>query len=263
MLDDFPSKRPIPFYGSYASFLRGMRALKKHGMPSRLNTKSLTPLLRRDEPARILAGLVSLGWVDDYGHPSKDFEKLAHAYGNDSEWKSALFDIVPKAYAFLPGDWVEMTPNDLREAFKAYTGRDAEAIRSAETFFICLAIEANLPIGEIFYRRAGRQITEAKRSVIIEELEDNHSDAPLISTQIISEPAETIKIIDDTNDDRSNTNSAYLKTTSVWSVWIEQVLNLIDVLDDHEMTDKERAALFTLLATLRRRKQKNTKAISP
>jgi len=259
MLDDSPRKRPIPFYGSYASFLRAVKALKKHGLPPRLNGKLLAPFVRKDEPTRIMAGLLSLGWIDDYGRPSGDFERLVHAYGNESEWKSALHEIVPKSYAFLPSDWVTMTSDDLREAFKVYTGRDADAIRSSETFFLCLATEANLPLSDVFDRRIVRQISEAKRSILLDDLESNSSEISVMTPHTIS--GEAVKSIGDmaTTKIRNEDQGVNDRQTSIWTRWVEQILNLISVLDDNDMTDKERAAIFTLLSTLQRRGQKDSK----
>jgi hypothetical protein len=260
MLDDSNIKRPIPFYASYASFLRAVKALKKHGIPPRVNTKALTPLLPKDEPSRIVSGLSSLGWIDDYGRVAGELDRLVRAYGDDAAWKSTLHEIVPKAYAFLPGDWTEITPDELREAFKTYTGRDADAIRQAETFFLCLATEANLPISDIFYRRVGRQIADAKRSVLLDDLEDGRSEISATTPRTISvEVVGSVgDVIHSTNINQSHTSSDH--QTSIWAKWIEQILSLITILDDHDMTDKERAAIFTLLSTLQRRGQKDRKA---
>jgi len=163
MLDSTPTKRPIPFYGSYASFLRAMRELKENGIPHRVTTKALGPLLK-DDTNRVVAGFAANGWIDANGVPSDDLQRLVASFGSDM-WKAALYGIVPHTYAFISSDWADLTRATLRDAFVSHTGRDAEAIRSAETFFLCLATEAGFRFPDEFDRRVVRQIADARRSI--------------------------------------------------------------------------------------------------
>jgi hypothetical protein len=247
MLDSPATKRSIPFYGSYASFLRAVSALKKHGMPSRLATKYLVPFMPKDEPSRVVAGFEALGWIDDFGQPTSDLTRLVQAYGDEMAWKAALSEIVPKTYVFLPRDWEKMTAREMYGAFVTYAGRDAGAIKSAETFFLCLATDAGIRLSAEFDRRIGRQITDAKRSILLDRIEEEQRE-PVIAPPS-REPSLEMRI---EANHRENQNA---NGRSLWEIWTEQILNLTAILDDHDMTDKERTAVLTLLSSLRRRGQ--------
>jgi hypothetical protein len=248
MLESSTTRRPIPFYGSYASFLRAVRALKKHGIPSRLASKHLVPFMPKDEPSRVVAGFEAIGWVNDFGQPTSDLTRLVQAFGDETAWKAALSEIVPRTYEFLPHDWKRMTAGEMHDAFVSHAGRDAGAIRSAETFFLCLATDAGIRLADEFDRRIGRQIADAKRSILLDAIEEERGGAVSHElTAIIPETQTRIGV-----DHRENRK---VDSRSQWEIWTEQILNLTAFLDDHNMTDKERTAILTLLSSLRRRGQ--------
>jgi hypothetical protein len=210
-----------------------MNALKKHGLPRRVSAKALTPYLK-EEAVRIVGGFSSIGWIDANDYPSEDLKALVEAYGGD-DWKGVLFRIVPKTYSFIPGDWADLTSETLRDAFVSYVGRDAEAIKSAETFFLCIATEAGFPIPETFYRRVDRPLAEARRVAKIDE-----SESPEVTDEQVS----------------ARPKKPYQNQHFVPNIWVEQILNLTALIDEQDMTNKEKDAVLILLSYLRRREQK-------
>jgi hypothetical protein len=256
MLDSPLPKRPIPFYGSYASFLRAVVALKKHGIPNRLVAKYLVPFMPRDEPSRVVAGFEALGWIDDFGQPTNDLRRIVQAYGDEAEWKAALSEIAPKTYDFLPHNWGQMTGTEMHNAFVTHAGREAGAIKSAETFFLCLAADGGIRISDEFDRRVGRQISDAKRSILLDRLAEEKTEIQGRQTMVLEPIIEIPARADHREGPKVN-------NPSPWEMWTEQILNLTALLDDHDMTDKERAAVLTLLSSLRRRGQLEKKLMQP
>jgi hypothetical protein len=230
-----PTIRQIPFYASYASFYRAMNALKKHGLPRRLETRVLMPHLG-DDASRIIAGFSTLGWIDENGRPTDDLKKLVKAFGENS-WSGTVAEVMRRTYSFIPGDWADLTPPQLRDAFVAYVGHDVESLRPAETFFLCLATEGALAIYHPkFHRRVARAIKDAKRSIRISD-ETKQSDENEETGKKENKPKEESTVIQSGNR------------------WIEQILNLTSLIDELDMTDREKNAVLILLSYLRRREQ--------
>ncbi len=162
MLDAPPARRQFPYYGSYAGFYRALRELKEKGLPRRIETRFFGPVLK-NEATRVVAGFASLGWTNDVGRPSDDLGKIVDAFSTD-KWITTLATVVPKAYPYLEKlDLETASARDLRDAFVNYVGRDAETLRNAETFFLCLSYESQRPMSEAFVRRAERGAGDARR----------------------------------------------------------------------------------------------------
>jgi hypothetical protein len=137
-----------------------MREFKKNGIPRRIESGKFGPSLK-NEASRVVAGFSALGWTDDLGRPTEDLQKLVEAFGEPS-WKATLSEIVPKAYPYVWNVDLETASNDdLKEAFIAYAGREADVLASAATFFLCLATEAGRSMSERFARRATRGVGDA------------------------------------------------------------------------------------------------------
>lgn len=233
MLNTNPIRRQFPYYGSYAGFYRVMRELKEKGLPRRIETRNFGPALK-NEAARIAAGFSALGWTDETGKPTEDLSRLVRAFG-ESSWGSVLSEIVPKAYAFLNGiDLESASNNDLKNAFVSYAGRDAEALRSAETFFLCLAAEAGRPMSEGFARRASRGVGDARRWL------------KLAQTGLLDDDVAKAFGIDEPE-----------KAKTSWSddmgVFAAKIIDLTALLSEGDMTDKEKEAVVVLLSYLGRR----------
>jgi hypothetical protein len=223
MLDKPPFARTIPFYQPYALFLRGLHALKQAGVPRRLSHKTMPAMGAKEEPSRFIAGVESLGWINGEREPTDDLMKLVSACG-ESSWPTVLREVVPKAYSFIPPPWSELTKEKLRAAFVFYVGKEADSIRSAETFFLCLAVEAGFKIPEEFDRKTRIPLAEARR---VGATRGGQSDAP--------EP------------------EVVTTTPNRWTLWLDQILNLTADLEEREMTNKEKDAVLTLISALRRR----------
>lgn len=223
-------RRPIPFYGSYAAFYRAMKALKEIGVPRRIESRTLTQKIGADEAPRIVSGLQSLGWIDAIGTPSDDLVALIRAFGEDT-WPSAIADVLPKTYSFIPPEWEDLTPPKLRDAFSAYVGRDVGAIRPAETFFLCLASEGRFKIPDALIRRVDRAVSDAKRTILIAGINErakNEADKPNATESCRPAPLS----------------------------WIDQIWNLTALIDEQDMTDREKNAVLTLLSYLRKREER-------
>lgn len=233
MLEPPAARHPIPFYGSYASFYRAINALKNNGLPRRIETRTLAHILETAEAPRIVSGFASLGWIDESGHPSDDLRNLVDAFGEDS-WKATIADVLPRTYSFIiPENWGELTPDRLRDALVSYTGSKAEALQSAETFFLCLAYEGGFQLSEAFYRRAARAITDAKRFALLGQ-----------SGSLRREPAKT------------GVSSDVTDGTLKMSDLVRQILDLAALIDEEDITDREKNAILILLSYLRRREQR-------
>jgi hypothetical protein len=235
MLDNHnhPSRRQIPFYGSYAGLYRAMKVLK-NGLPRRIETRVFATKLE-GEASRVVAGLSALGWIDEAGCPTEDLHRLVAAFGTDS-WGSMLAEVLPRAYPYLQElDLESATNNDLRENLVSYIGRNAETLRNAETFFLCLATEAGRPMSESFSRRASRGIGEAKRWLRLPEPEE------------VTKPFG----LDDPPKAKANAGDNIKTPTSTPA--IDQILDLLALIDETDMTEKEKMAVLTVMSYLRRR----------
>lgn len=235
MLDRSLAPRAIPFYGSYAQFLRAMKGLKENDLPRRISSRSMSFL--GEEGPRVVTGLAAMGWIDEAGNPSDDFKKLVGAFGT-SDWVPVLASIIRRVYSFVPDDWDDLTAESLHDAFVSYTGRDVQVIKSAETFFLALMLECGMSMPDKLYMRAARAHTEAKR------IRDD-DDAPEKDSSLFSSPKPAksqVQVLE-----KKNPTS---KRSREWVV--SQTMNLTTLIDDKDMTSKERDAVFTLLAYVQR-----------
>jgi hypothetical protein len=206
-----------------------------------------------DLAARIAAGFYSLGWIDDDGRPSEDLKYLVEAFGGET-WSSVVADVIRRTYSFVPGDWSDLTPGNLREAFVAYVGYDAESLTSAETFFLCLASDAGLPIFHPkFNRRISRALKEAHR--VLKPQADEELEEVLHEPRrgVMSECSNTI-------NDKPTPPKTYdirpdKETRPRPVTWMEQIFNLTTLIDEADMTEREKSAILVLLQYARRRAQ--------
>jgi hypothetical protein len=231
MLDKHPSRRQIPFYGSYAGFYRAMKVLKNGGLPRRIETRVFSTKLE-GEASRVVAGFSALGWIDEAGCPTEDLRRLVSAFGTE-EFGSVLAEVLPRAYPYLQElDLESATNNELRETLVSYIGRKPETLRNAETFFLCLATEAGRPMSEGFSRRASRGIGDAKRWL---QLPDS------------GELEEKVTIeLDDSPKAKTNSSERVGSLTN-------KVRELTSLLSEGDLTDEEERAVGTLLSYLGRR----------
>ena len=220
------TNRPIPFYGPMAVFNRLMARLKTSPFPRKVTSSSLTEIgMRPDEAYRIVSGFKALGWIDEDANPGSDLSSLVAAYGGET-WRETLRMVLQRTYSFVPDDWEGLTPKSLHRAFVSHTGRDIEAVRSAETFFLTAVTEAGISLSAGFaarLKRAKPSTSDSVRQMVVERLRD--VSPPLIPATIVSKSDQ----------------------------FMEQLLDLIALADDPGMSAKEKEAILIVAAYLRRR----------
>jgi len=207
---------PLPFYGSFASFQRVIAYWKTNFIPRRVDSASLAIAAKEDAP-RIVSGFKNLGWIDEDYHATDDLRMIVDSYHEES-WQKIFSGVLRRAYAFIPDKWDELTPERLHAAFVNHTGRDIGAVRSAETFFIAAAASAGMPLSSGLANRTPR--LRVKKAVQATEpvMAKNGKDS-------IKAPASTI----------------------------DQILDLLALIDETDMTEKEKMAVLTVMSYLRRR----------
>jgi hypothetical protein len=246
--DDNPTapgaeRRPVPFYGSYASFVRVMKALKEAGIPKRVTPRSLIPLVGREEGPRISTHFSSMGWTDTNDKPTDELGRLVAAFGEKS-WKSVLTEATQKFYSFVPQPWGDLTSSDLHEAFLSYTGREAKVITAAETFFLALALECGLELSERLYIRAARAHSEMVKRAKLSVQEVGDTVAISASAKLSAAPPAPSTM-------RTETPTVSLSI----SADIEQInliMKLSKLLGAPDLTDEERKAIAKTISVLGR-----------
>jgi hypothetical protein len=225
----------MPFYASYAAFYRAMHALQQQGIPRRITTRQFAQL--KDDASRVVAGFTSIGLIDDDGTPSSELRQLVRAFGTSS-WPSLIRGLVQRAYSFVPATLDEMTRPQLHEVFVSHLGRDAESMRNVETFFLCLAAEAGLPMSEPLMRGADRGVGDAKRWLLLSNIESGsvkESDAPT-----------------DFAPASETTNTNVNRNVNRTARFADQIVKLTSLLSEGDMTDDEKRAVITVLSYLGR-----------
>lgn len=233
-------KRPVPFYGSYAAFVRVMKALKEAGIPKRITARSLIPLIGGEEGPRISTHFSSMGWTDADDKPTDELVRLVAAFGEES-WRSTLSEVVHKFYSFVPQPWGDLTKTQLHEAFLSYTGREAKILTAAETFFLALALECGLELSERLYIRAARAHSEMIKRAKIDVAEIPDSVAIEATAKPETPPAPSVAV-------KTETLSAFLRD----SADLKLIFRLSTLLGAAELTDHERKAIGVTISVLGR-----------
>jgi uncharacterized membrane protein len=212
---------PLPFYGSFASFQRVIAYWKTNIIPRRIDSASLAIAAKKDAP-RIVSGFKNLGWVDEDYHATDDLKMIVQSYREES-WQKTFSSVLRRAYAFIPDKWDDLTPERLHTAFVSHAGRDIGAVRSAETFFIAAAASAGIPLSSGLANRTPRlRVKKAAQAV--------NSVGPVIAKN-------------GENDIKSPAGTS----------GINQILDLLALIDEADMTEKEKMAVLTVMSYLRRR----------
>jgi hypothetical protein len=212
---------PLPFYGSFASFERVIAYWKAHILPRRIDSASLVSAAKNDAP-RIVSGFKNLGWIDEDYHATDDLRAIIDSHAEES-WQKTFSGVLRRAYSFIPDKWDELTPERLHTSFVNRTGRDIGAVRSAETFFIAAAASAGIRLSSGLANRTPRLRT--KRAV-----QPTNSVEPVIAKN-------------GENDIKSPAGTS----------GINQILDLLALIDEADMTEKEKMAVLTVMSYLRRR----------
>lgn len=166
---DSPVPPMMPFYASYVVFFKAMKVLKSGELPRRITSGTFSTL--GDDASRVVRGFWAMGLIDEAGFPTEDFRVLVAAF-QTHRWPEALRKIIASAYAYVPlNELGEMTRQQLTEIFVARAGRQPDAMRNAETFFLCLVSEAGLTMAGELSKRAVRGVTEAHRWLRLADLD--------------------------------------------------------------------------------------------
>lgn len=219
--------RQLPFYGSYSVFERIIGFLKREGIPDKIDSVSLRDALS-SEAARGVIGLMGNGWTDSNQAPTADLRKLVAAYGEPS-WKATLKDVLLRSYAFVPGDWSKITPDELRAAFLERAGRDVGVLKSCERFFLAAIQEVGIRPSEEFSYRTTRMRHGA-------DMTDHYKH--------VQRTGAASKI---------QQGQAKIAISSGVTTDNERVLQLLDLVDDPQMPEKVKAAAFTLISYFKQR----------
>jgi hypothetical protein len=210
------SKKPLPFYGSFASFERVIAYWKADIIPRRIDSTSLAVAAKDDAP-RIVSGFKNLGWIDEDHHATDDLRMIVDSYREES-WQKTFSGVLRRAYAFVPDKWDELTPERLHTAFVKHAGRDLGAVRSAETFFIAAAASAGIPLSSGLANRTPRLRVKRAIQVNINSVEGGDKIEATASTSVV-----------------------------------DQIWDLLALIDETDMTEKEKMAVLTVMSYLRRR----------
>jgi hypothetical protein len=223
-----PSFRPIPIYATYLSFERAMDQFQQNGLPPVVATDAITTD-SVNTARRLIAGFRALGWIDGTGVPSAELRAMVKAR-NTAEWQETLRGALRNAYSFLPVEWDGLSAAQLSTAFHKYTGRNDDVLKGAETFFLAAALDAGIPLKpELAIRASKAREDSSTRFRKSAEESVNHT-----------KPKDATARINGAGEFSANADVA-------------QVWNLLTLVDDPEMTEKEKSAALTFFAYLRRR----------
>jgi hypothetical protein len=224
----------VPFYGSFASFMRTIAALKERGVPKRINPRSLAPYIG-EEGKRISTHFSSMEWVDEHDKPNEELTRLVGAFGTEA-WKDTLSEVIHRYYTFVPQPWADLTANQLHESFLAHTGREAKVLVASETFFLSLALEAGEQLPDRLYLRAARAHSEmAKRARV-----DAEEEADFVVMNAHTDKVQVAEV------------KAVKATASPESGKVGLILKLSALLADGSLTDEERKAVGITISVLAR-----------
>ena len=221
---------PVPIYSTYATFERVIDELHQRGLPPRLDLHAVSSM-PPDPARRVLSGFKTIGWMDENGVPSADLRAIVETR-NTEAWQQTLRAALHKAYPFVPDDWEQLTSSKLAAAFREYTGRDNQAVKAAQTFFIAAAYDAGVALPPVLAARAEK--TRSDNSV---NFGFRKSDSRAVRS---GEQGRT----------KGGLNGGAEPVASSDA----QVWSLVALIDEGDMTDKEKNAVLTLLAYLKRRR---------
>ncbi len=225
-----PNLRPLPIYATYLTFERAMDQFRRSGLPSVVAAETISAV-PPDTARRLVAGFRAVGWIDNAGAPSADFQAMARTRGT-SDWQQALGNALRHAYPFLPREWESLTSTQLAAAFQKHTGRDDKALKSAQTFFIAAALDAGIALTAELTIRASKTRED-------------------MSVRFRRDVGETSAAKPKEHAGRRNGATPHAEAD------VAQVWDLLALVDDAEMTDKEKSAALTFFAYLRRRADRN------
>ncbi len=230
-------RRAVPFYGSYASFMRTIAALKERGIPKRINPRSLESYIGA-EGKRISTHFSSMDWIDAHDKPTEELTRLVGAFGTEA-WKDTLSEVIHRYYAFVPKPWTDLTGDQLHESFLSHTGREAKVLVASETFFLSLALEVGEQLPDRLYLRAARAHSEMAKRAKVDVEEEGDSVVIEGGTDTRASPSPTLK----EPDAKVLADLKKLGAVRENLEKINVILALSVLLADTSLTDEERKAI--------------------
>jgi hypothetical protein len=233
------SRPPLPYYGPVKAFLRAIDFCKDNGTPAPFTIKAMKEVTSDAIAQRIVSGFTALGWIDSYGRPSTDFLALVEARGTEN-WTACLREVVQRAYRFLSGyDLKTATLDQLVDVFQQHVGRTDKSITRAVLFYAAIATEAGIEINPAFKHRvriafANRDADEDKEHVTRQE--DAKEMPGLQPSAGIPAPVSPLLQPHYRSGDRLDFLLAFTEEAD-------------------EMNEREKAAVITLLAYVRRKQR--------
>jgi hypothetical protein len=224
-----PHSRPPLIYATYASFERVLDQFHEHGLPSMVQVSAVSAV-PADTARRLIAGFRAVGWIDMDGLANGDLQAMVRAR-NTAEWQQTLRSALGNVYTFLPAEWERLTAARLSTAFREHMGREDYAMKGAQTFFLAAALDAGVSFGPELAARATRAQGD-------------------YSANFRFKSPSKLRHEGDQGHPAGRANGAGERHTDAD---IAQVWNLLALVDDAEMTDKEKSAALTFFAYLRRR----------
>jgi hypothetical protein len=230
-----PQEVPLPPVMPWNTFVSGLVDRYKATMvPDVINgvaLQSVSPKLR----SRILSGLRGLKLIADDGRAQPAFRTLVGSRGT-GQWEVQLRVLMNNAYPYLAGlDLSETNSDSLRKAFRNHLRRDTENISKCEAFYLNMARAAGVRLSAALNKRVAT--SDSMAAIRAVQLSGERKPAPP-SNEPKKESSVKTAVAEPAKSER------------------DRAWNLVDLLDDEDMTDKERAAVLTLLAYVKRKATK-------
>lgn len=138
------AKTPLPPYLAFKSFLNFIDALRKSGLPGRID-KSVMSGQSGGTQSSLMQTMKFLKLIEEDGTPTPTLVALVKQSSEDS--KKAYAELAAKHYSFVATKGVNLetaTEGQLEEVFRSFYSGDT--VRKAMTFYILLATEAGMKV---------------------------------------------------------------------------------------------------------------------
>ena len=137
------TKKPVPPYVTYASFVNFINGLRENGMPKHI-TRSMLPGSNSGKAA-MSASLSTLGLTNEKAEPTATMRQLVDS---QNEYTTELKKILLASYPFFQDgslDLSDTTTDKVVEKFKEL-GASGSTVTKCITFLLAAAKEADIPV---------------------------------------------------------------------------------------------------------------------
>ena len=153
MVKDSTRKR-LPPYVSYRTFLNFVERLQQGGIPSRIDRSYWGDRVSGGTGTQLMAALRFLGLIDANGTPSSRLRQLVSAKG--AQRTEVLRQITSEAFGFLQQEAFDSqtaTYSQLEEVFHRTFELTDSVARKCVKFFVVLASDAGIPLSPFIIKR--------------------------------------------------------------------------------------------------------------